>query len=220
MKIKYNQEELLNVGIYAIFCKVSNNFYIGSTAKSFKYRLDHHLSELKSNRHHSKYLQHSWNKYTESDFEFFILEVIPKKEILDKKYILDVEQMWLDYFSPTFNTCKTAYSPLGIKRSAETRAKMAARKQKHPVELVWETLPDGSRKRCWKKDPKENKDIQKTLQTRIKIAKALIELRNQNQKITQQKIANLINYSRQLISKHKDLIALSNLELEGFISNK
>lgn len=97
-------------GIYQIK-SISNptRFYIGS-AKNISKRWKIHLFDLQNNRHHSKKLQRHFNKYGEADLIFSVLLGC------DKEDLLKTEQYFLDSYSPYFNTCKIAGSPLGTKR--------------------------------------------------------------------------------------------------------
>lgn len=61
-------------GIYCIKNKVNNKVYIGKTMTKFQKRWFHHRSLLRAGTHNNKYLQKSWNKYGEENFEFIILE--------------------------------------------------------------------------------------------------------------------------------------------------
>jgi group I intron endonuclease len=78
--------------IYEILNLKTNKKYIGS-AVNFEKRKQRHLYKLENNQHHSKSLQHSWNKYTPDDFVFNIIE-----EIKDRTILLEREQYWLDYY--------------------------------------------------------------------------------------------------------------------------
>lgn len=58
--------------------------YIGQ-AYNIEIRLKNHLSNLRKNDHDNDHLQKSWNKYSEENFKFFILEECSKKELDDKE---------------------------------------------------------------------------------------------------------------------------------------
>lgn len=59
--------------IYIILNKINGKFYLGSTKNLHKRKLKH-FRELKSQKHHSIYLQRSYNKYGIDNFEFIIIE--------------------------------------------------------------------------------------------------------------------------------------------------
>lgn len=100
-------------GIYQIRNLQTGCIYVGS-ASSFKKRWSVHKGALKNNKHHSKYLQYSWNKHGEENFLFEILATCPKE------YLVKLEQWFLDTLKPRYNKNKFANSMLGVKQSPET----------------------------------------------------------------------------------------------------
>lgn len=106
-------------GIYKIESKIRpDRIYIGS-AISIKKRWNYHKEDLKRGKHHSIKLQRHFDKYGESDFIYSIIEpCFPE-------FLSIREQYYLDLFSPYFNICKNAYTPLGLIRSLETRLKIS-----------------------------------------------------------------------------------------------
>ncbi|MCW5317950.1 GIY-YIG nuclease family protein [Nostoc sp. KVJ3] len=119
----YTTDELNQTGIYVIINRDTGKRYIGSTAESFRKRWNRHKSDLRGNRYDNPYLQKAWNKYTEFRFEFKILEVVPKEEWTDKRYLLDIEQMYLDTYQPEYNICKSAGNTLGRLHTEESKKK-------------------------------------------------------------------------------------------------
>lgn len=111
-------------GIYAIVNKVNGKRYIGS-ACALKSRLRTHKSRLNLNKHHSQKLQNSWNKNGESCFTFEVIEYVA-----DKSLLIDREQFWIDYYLAAtpygYNVAPKAGNCLGVKHSAETKAKVSA----------------------------------------------------------------------------------------------
>lgn len=105
--------------VYKIINNITGDFYIGSSIK-FNLRIDIHKRKLRANKHHSPILQNSWNKYGERSFSVEIVERVQNKELLISR-----EQYWLDTLRPKFNCCKTAGSPMGVKRSLKTRRKIS-----------------------------------------------------------------------------------------------
>jgi group I intron endonuclease len=106
-------------GIYKITNTKTGHCYIGS-AVNIKKRWNQHLSDLRKNKHHSIYMQRSWNKWGEDCFKFSILETCFIFVLLFR------EQHYINLLKPVYNFAKTAGSQLGMKRSNEARAKMAA----------------------------------------------------------------------------------------------
>jgi group I intron endonuclease len=106
-----NVERINEFGIYCIKCLSNNKIYIGSTTRSFRLRLKRHRSDLIKQKHHSIYLQNSFNKYGKDDFEVTLLEYITDKSLVIKR-----EQYYIDLLKPEFNIAPIAGSNLGIKR--------------------------------------------------------------------------------------------------------
>lgn len=79
--------------IYAILNLKNQKLYIGSTS-NFSRRKKEHLNELKANKHHSIKLQNAWNKYSEKDFIFIILEKLSEEDNLKSK-----EQYYLNLYN-------------------------------------------------------------------------------------------------------------------------
>ncbi|MFN6531032.1 GIY-YIG nuclease family protein [Nostoc sp. ChiSLP03a] len=121
----YTTAELNQTGIYAIINRDNGKAYIGSTAESFRKRWNKHKASLRLCKHHSPVLQKAWNKYTEFRFEFRILEVVPKEEFTDNKYLTDIEQVYLDTYNPEYNILKIAGSCLGRKHGEEAKVKLS-----------------------------------------------------------------------------------------------
>lgn len=125
------KEITTETGIYRILNTVTKKYYIGS-AMNFRRRCGKHLSGLNRNKHENSYLQAAWNKYGSEAFVFEIVEVIPKEELIDNKYLIDVEQIWLDTYMPYlrengYNLCCSAQSWRGMKHSTETIQKLKNR---------------------------------------------------------------------------------------------
>lgn len=105
-------------GIYEIRNKINGKRYIGSTTREFKKRWKEHKVELRGGRHHSPYLQHSWDFHGEENFEFTVLE-----EIIDwtyEKQILEREQWYFNAYKPEYNCVLTAEYTFPKKRKGKT----------------------------------------------------------------------------------------------------
>jgi group I intron endonuclease len=104
-------------GIYCLYVKATDDFYIGSTVRSFALRWANHIWRLRNNKHHSKKLQHIFNKYGPDSVELYVLEVVE-----DKERMLDIEQQYLDEYFDTehcCNTCAIAGTRSGNKMTPE-----------------------------------------------------------------------------------------------------
>lgn len=112
VRVKYhmNSNQKLKSGIYEIVNTLNGKRYIGSS-QSMKRRWDSHKYNLKYNKHHSKYLQNSWNKYGEDCFKFNILEYCEVEKLLER------EQFYLDTLKPRYNCSPTAKNCKGVKHN-------------------------------------------------------------------------------------------------------
>ena len=102
---------ILSKGIYKLYFKESNNFYIGSTTKSFKERFRRHTSDLNANRHCNVMLQQAFLKYGMPYIEIL--------EICDSENCIKREQYYMDILKPVYNIAKKAGNTLGIKMKPE-----------------------------------------------------------------------------------------------------
>jgi group I intron endonuclease len=106
-------------GIYEIYNKLNGKRYIGS-ATSLYTRQKVHFHYLRHNKHWNSHLQSAYNLYGELVFEFRVLLVCSKTDLI--KY----EQYFIDTRKPEYNLCLVANSCLGIKRSQETKKKISS----------------------------------------------------------------------------------------------
>lgn len=84
------------IGIYSIYNKVSNKFYIGQTSESFRKRFNRYVSSLKRNVCHNEHLQRSYNLYGDV-FIFSVVCVCSDAKILDEleiKYIAEYREKY------------------------------------------------------------------------------------------------------------------------------
>lgn len=106
-------------GIYRITNIINEKFYVGSAVNIHRRWLEH-KSFLNRNKHHSKYLQNSFNKYGIDNLNFEIIEECSKELLIER------EQYWinlLDSYNNGYNCSPTAGNTLGVKHSDETRLK-------------------------------------------------------------------------------------------------
>jgi group I intron endonuclease len=80
-------------GVYKITNTKNGKFYIGS-AKDIERRWWEHKNNLKKKKHINPKLQHAWDFYGESNFEFIILENTYDCKLYER------EQFYLDVFKP------------------------------------------------------------------------------------------------------------------------
>jgi group I intron endonuclease len=117
-------------GIYLIKNTVTGKVYVGSSA-DVDARWYYHRRLLRLNKHDSPKLQNSWNKHGEDAFKFEIIE--PVTNLI---HLVAIEQTFIDYYKAAesgYNVVPTAGMPpsrLGLKATAETKAKMSASMKK------------------------------------------------------------------------------------------
>lgn len=112
---------LAGAGIYAIVNKQNGKRYVGSAVK-LSARWRRHKWLLANGVHHSAKLQRAWLKHGAAAFDIVVLEVVA-----DVTRLVEREQHWIDETQAHhlgYNVCPRAGSILGVKRTAETIAKM------------------------------------------------------------------------------------------------
>ena len=105
-------------GIYKITNTTNNKVYVGST-KDYLSRKRCHLCQLRKGKHHSKYLQRSYNKYGEENFKFELIIPCPVR------YLVKMEQWFFNELKPEYNILPIAGTNLGKIVTQETRIKIS-----------------------------------------------------------------------------------------------
>ncbi len=113
-------------GIYSIINIKNQKIYIGS-AVDVKKRLREHKSLFKRNKHHNSHFQHSWNLYSELNFQFNVVE------FCDKSLIKNREKFYIDLFDSKnpekgYNINDPDNGFLGIKHTDDTKKKLSIQK--------------------------------------------------------------------------------------------
>jgi len=108
-------------GIYQIKNLITLKVYVGSAIDLTK-RKAVHFYRLRNGNHHSIYLQSSFNKHGENNFEFQVLEYVK-----DLDNLIEREQFWFSWTNCCnrqngYNLSPLAGSSLGVKHSEETKA--------------------------------------------------------------------------------------------------
>lgn len=132
---------LTKVGIYTIHHKSKpERLYVGSTTKyksdrpshtGFYKRFYDHYRSLRLNKHHSRFLQNTINKYGLKDVVFRIIEICEDSSIME---IRDREQYYIDILKPEYNSFNTV-NPQG-------RIWTDAEKLKQSEKLKGQALPE------------------------------------------------------------------------------
>lgn len=118
-------------GVYRIVHREKGKLYIGSSV-TVRARLQAHRNRLRRGVHDNCHLQRAWIRDGESAFEFESL-VTCRAEDLAR-----TEQWWVDYYRENgvalYNQRPAVESNLGMRQSAESRAKMSAAKRNPSTE--------------------------------------------------------------------------------------
>lgn len=110
--MSYNIIYMAICGIYKIQNKINNKVYIGQSVDIEK-RWTVHKRLLNQNKHHNNHLQNAWNKYTEKNFIFTIIEEC-SIDLLNNK-----EQYWIevnDSYNNGYNLDKGGSGILGYRK--------------------------------------------------------------------------------------------------------
>lgn len=118
---------LTTAGIYRIVNERTETIYVGS-AVDVQARIRSHRGMLRRGVHDNIHLQRSWDKDGASAFAFERLTTCDVDDLTAK------EQWWVDFYrdngTPLYNLRPVVESQLGLKHSAESRAKMSAAKRR------------------------------------------------------------------------------------------
>lgn len=120
-------------GVYLIGNKLDRKMYIGASS-NLKRRLTESRNKLRLGQHHSKLLQKAFNKESEDNFAFIVLE--------ETENYIKREQYWCDYYKATdlgYNIRKQTHTNKGntIVFTQETRDRISkALKGKIPSNLI------------------------------------------------------------------------------------
>lgn len=120
-------------GIYKITNLLNQKFYIGS-AYDCRRRVLEHINRSKKGTHHNEHLVRSFEKYGMDNFIFEVMEYVDIEDLIIKEqFYLDTLLFAQDFIYKNnrkfeelgYNMCPIASSPLGIKRSEETKRRMS-----------------------------------------------------------------------------------------------
>lgn len=127
-------------GIYEIFCIKNGRRYVGS-AMDMQKRWRQHYTALSLGKHHTKHLQHAWNKHGEYGFVFRVIERCDSAQLIAR------EQHFIDTLKPEFNSNPVAGSMLGHRHSEESRKKMSSSRPKNFSPMKGKRHTDATKRR-------------------------------------------------------------------------
>jgi group I intron endonuclease len=140
-------------GIYIILNNLNGKVYVGRT-HDLNHRLTGHKRDLRIGGD-SPHLQKSWKKYGAENFTFKVIEEIKNATT---ELLIAREGFWMNHYNsrnPDFGYNKygpEAGTPLGYKRSDETKAKMSKRMKGHKFPKETLTKLSEASKKMWE-DP-------------------------------------------------------------------
>jgi group I intron endonuclease len=128
MKIIINQDcQIDKCGVYLIRNIVSDRVYVGSTTMTLLKRTQHHVSLLRANNHKNTYLQNSYNKHGESNFEIIIVENTEKSKTLEREqYYIDLYKNNQYNINPLASGTPNMSRETIVKRSETMKRKYAS----------------------------------------------------------------------------------------------
>lgn len=115
-------------GIYCIRNLIDNKRYVGQAINLDRRKYQHYYNLKNNTKYENQYLVNAYNKYGEMNLVFEILETVElTKDNNTNKYLLSlVESDWFcKYYPNVYNYHVVTNSPLGSKRSKETKMKMS-----------------------------------------------------------------------------------------------
>ena len=114
-------------GIYKIYCKETNKYYIGQSV-NVESRLKTHLNELKNNKHINQELQSDFNSYGEDSF---IFEKIKDSE---EQFLNMFEKYYMEYYDSLANGYNVV--PMNsLVRSEDKKNDIEALRDIDPIEV-------------------------------------------------------------------------------------
>jgi group I intron endonuclease len=127
-------------GIYKITSTANGKMYVGC-ASNIRTRINGHLYDLRRDKHNNSYLQRAWNKYSEENFVFEIIEKCDISDLHFKEHYWVNELNCLDR-SIGYNLKPTDPNGKSV-HSEETKEKLRGiNKGKKPSELCIQKLKE------------------------------------------------------------------------------
>lgn len=111
----------MTCGIYRIYNKIDGKSYVGSSYDVDR-RFKEHKAALRKSVHVNKHLQRAWNKYGEGAFEFELIMLVDRDNLLQEETV----QINLVSEEMSYNIVKNAEAPMAErKHSEETKCKLS-----------------------------------------------------------------------------------------------
>ena len=116
-------------GVYLFKNKITNDLYVGSSLTLAR-RMAAHFFHARSNKDQNIILYRSMRKHGLENFSLAILEFCASDLIVCS----DLEQKWIEFYQPKYNTLKIAGSSSGFRHSVDTinKLKELLKKENHP----------------------------------------------------------------------------------------
>lgn len=166
---------MTHTGVYRLYYKGSNKYYIGSTSQSFSKRFNTHLCELRKGNHHNQPLQRGYNKYGE---DRLIMEPFI---ICDKELALELELIAITSLRPEYNASKKCTSRLGVKASKNTRKLMSeAKKGRKLTEEHKQKISKGVLRAGYRVSESHKEVLRNSMTNRVLSSKTKLKLREAN----------------------------------------
>lgn len=120
--MKSKTYKISSSGVYAIRNKATGKVYVGSSS-NIAVRMASHRANLIRGNHHSKRLQSSWIKHGEESFEFFVVLVCGRENLIV------YEQIVIDFFHAAtrdgYNMLPTAGTRAGARNTEDHNRKIS-----------------------------------------------------------------------------------------------
>lgn len=116
-------------GVYLFINNITNDLYVGSSINLTK-RMTSHFYHANSEKVTKVVITRAFRKYKLENFSLAILEFCDS----DLKNCLSLEQKWINYYNPKYNTLKIAGTSYGFRHKIETIVKLKElfKKENHP----------------------------------------------------------------------------------------
>ncbi len=112
-------------GVYGIFNLINGKVYIGSSVNVEK-RLKQHKNHLTKGNHCNPFLSNAWNKYSQNNFCFSIIEKTETRNVRGlEQYYIDILKTHSREFGYNLNPNATGGNHIGNKASLESKKKMS-----------------------------------------------------------------------------------------------